>query len=343
MAGESAQREYERLRDSRRERIRGSWPRFALVVAVAFVAGWLAPVALISIALSMIESVAVGGPLSVRLHLPPAPLALLTGCMFAVAAAASLLSPSRAEVSWGKGAGGERIVGAALDSLAAERLVVALHDRRMPRSRANIDHLAVAPGGVFTVDAKRYAGRLQVGSRGRELWIAGRNRSKLLEQAQRQTEAVSTVLSAAGIDGVPVTPVLCFVGTKMSRLFPPTQAAGVLLTTPQKLRTVLTDGDVSVDAELRSRIANALDEALPPAADSERAKQRSSRHAAAATQPASVMPSTPDYRTSSSLPVCGRCGEAMVVRSRRSDGARFLGCSGFPRCRNTLPLPGPAN
>ncbi len=343
MAGESAQREYERLRDSRRERIRGSWPRFVLVVAVAFVVGWLAPIGFISLTVSMIESVATGGPLSVRLHLPSATMSLLTGCMFVVAAAASVLSPSRAEVSWGKGAGGERIVGAALDSLAAERLVVALHDRRMPRSRANIDHLAVAPGGVFTVDAKRYAGRLEVRSRGRELWIAGRNRSKLLEQAQRQTEAVSKVLSAAGIDGVPVTPVLCFVGTKMSRLFPPTRAAGVLLTTPQKLRTVLTDGDAAVDAELRSRIANLLDEALPPAGDSERGKQRSSRHAAVPTQPASAIPSTSDDRASSSSQVCGRCGEAMVVRSRLSDGARFLGCSAFPRCRNTLPLPGPAS
>ncbi|MFP4148005.1 MAG: nuclease-related domain-containing protein [Nitriliruptoraceae bacterium] len=33
------------------------------------------------------------------------------------------------------------------------------HDRRMPPSRANLDHIAVARSGVVTIDAQRYAGR----------------------------------------------------------------------------------------------------------------------------------------------------------------------------------------
>lgn len=343
MAGESAQREYERLRHGRRERIRGSWPRITLVVAVAFAAGLLVPIALISVAMSMIESAAAGGSLSVRLHVPSASLSLLTGFMFAFGAAASLLAPTRAEISWGRGAGGERIVGAALDALAAEGLVVVLHDRRMPRSRANIDHLAVASGGVFTVDAKRYSGRLQVRAGGRELWIAGRNRSKLLEQAQRQSAAASKVLSAAGIHGVQVTPVLCFVETQMSRLFPPTQVGAVRLTTPRKLHTVLANRDVAVDDELRSRIVDVLDQALPPAGEGERRNTRTSGQATAGTESKSVVRPTSDGRSSSSRQACPRCGESMVVRKRHSDGARFLGCSGFPRCRNTLPFPGPTN
>jgi restriction system protein len=33
---------------------------------------------------------------------------------------------------------------------------------------------------------------------------------------------------------------------------------------------------------------------------------------------------------------CPRCGSSMVVRKNRSSGEEFLGCSGFPACRQTL-------
>lgn len=57
--------------------------------------------------------------------------------------------------AWSVGAEGERIVSEMLASIAGNLLRV-LHDRRIPRTRANIDHLVVAPTGVFVVDAKRY-------------------------------------------------------------------------------------------------------------------------------------------------------------------------------------------
>ncbi|WP_232333608.1 nuclease-related domain-containing protein [Agromyces laixinhei] len=60
--------------------------------------------------------------------------------------------------AWSIGAAGEEIVGARLDAIASERIRV-LHDRRIPGSRANIDHLLVTPGGVWVIDAKRYRGR----------------------------------------------------------------------------------------------------------------------------------------------------------------------------------------
>ncbi len=37
-----------------------------------------------------------------------------------------------------------------------------LHDRRIPGSRANIDHIAIATSGVWVIDAKRYKGKVQV-------------------------------------------------------------------------------------------------------------------------------------------------------------------------------------
>ena len=67
--------------------------------------------------------------------------------------------------SWEKGAEGERRLGAELDSLCCAWFLT-LHDRRIPRSRANIDHLAVTPGGVYVIDAKWYSGRIEARDKG---------------------------------------------------------------------------------------------------------------------------------------------------------------------------------
>ena len=55
--------------------------------------------------------------------------------------------------SYGKGAEGERKTGRVLDDrkLAGYRV---LHDRRIPGSRANIDHIAIGPGGAFVIETK---------------------------------------------------------------------------------------------------------------------------------------------------------------------------------------------
>ncbi len=36
-----------------------------------------------------------------------------------------------------------------------------LHDRRIPGSKANIDHIVVGPAGVFAIDTKRYTGKIE--------------------------------------------------------------------------------------------------------------------------------------------------------------------------------------
>jgi ssDNA-binding Zn-finger/Zn-ribbon topoisomerase 1 len=37
--------------------------------------------------------------------------------------------------------------------------------------------------------------------------------------------------------------------------------------------------------------------------------------------------------------VCPRCGSAMVERTNRESGEPFLGCTRFPECRGTQPMP----
>ena len=66
---------------------------------------------------------------------------------------------------WAQGAAGERAVAARLEQLG--EAVCVLHDRAVRRpdgrlSRANIDHLAVTPAGVWVIDAKTHRGALEV-------------------------------------------------------------------------------------------------------------------------------------------------------------------------------------
>ena len=60
--------------------------------------------------------------------------------------------------AWDVGAVGEERLGHRLNELMTETLRV-LHDRRIPGTRTNIDHLAVTQTGVYVIDAKKYRGR----------------------------------------------------------------------------------------------------------------------------------------------------------------------------------------
>jgi hypothetical protein len=101
------------------------------------------------------------------------------------------------ETAWATGAYGEEALAGHLALRCPEVLV--LHDRRMPRSRANLDHIAVTASGVHVIDAKRYSGRIEVRRPlfgDPRLMIAGRNKTKLVAGLQKQREAVRAALAA---------------------------------------------------------------------------------------------------------------------------------------------------
>jgi hypothetical protein len=116
------------------------------------------------------------------------------------------------------GAVGEERVASRLQA-AADRGVLALHDRRIPGSRANIDHLAIGPAGVYVIDAKRHENAQirvrRVGGlftrRRDELLVRGRVRNNLIAGMDKQVAAVRAALEAEGRGDVPVVAVLCFV------------------------------------------------------------------------------------------------------------------------------------
>ena len=120
------------------------------------------------------------------------------------------------ERSWARGADGEALVAQSLHERCGTSVLL-LHDRRMPRSRANIDHVAITANGVWVIDTKHYRGRIKVQRQlfqKPKLLINGRDRSKLVEGLDRQVAVVRRELEPFA-PGVPVRGALCVIDAQL--------------------------------------------------------------------------------------------------------------------------------
>lgn len=170
--------------------------------------------------------------------------------------------------AWASGAVGERQFGAAMATLGDT--VVALHDRRVPHSRANIDHVVVGPPGVFVVDAKRYkdatiavrrSGGLFTPIR-EQLLVGGRDKTKLVEAMAWQLDAVrGALVGDAEFGDVPMTAALCFVDGQLP-LFGTLRMSGVEIRGLRGFGKIVTR-EGPLDAAARERLAGLLATRLP--------------------------------------------------------------------------------
>lgn len=168
--------------------------------------------------------------------------------------------------AWRTGAAGEEALGRRLNELGSARLRV-LHDRRIPGSRANIDHIAVTPSGVFVIDAKQYKGRPSLRVEGgvlrpriERLVVAGRDRTKVVDGVLNQVEVVRAVVG----EELPVTGVLCFIEADWPLVGGAFVTRGVHVLWPKRLYTrIAVDGPL--DGELIATVHGRLAAALPPA------------------------------------------------------------------------------
>lgn len=120
--------------------------------------------------------------------------------------------------AWEVGARGEERLAKRLDALIEHGALV-LHDRRIPGSRANIDHIVVAPTGVFVIDAKRYKGRPHLRIEGgiirprvEKLIVGSRDCTKLVGGVTKQVDLVRTALDRdPRFASIPVRGMLAFV------------------------------------------------------------------------------------------------------------------------------------
>ena len=76
------------------------------------------------------------------------------------AAVAEEMAGRDTAATWGKGSEGESRLAAYVAREVGDT-VIPLHDRLIPGTRGNIDHIFVAPTGVWVVDPKAYKGKLE--------------------------------------------------------------------------------------------------------------------------------------------------------------------------------------
>ena len=88
--------------------------------------------------------------------------------------------------AWAKGSEAERRLAESLTRRVGDRAVL-LYDRKVPKTRGNIDHMAVASSGVWVIDAKQCSGLVEKRDKGGlskvdfRLYVNGRGRTKLVE------------------------------------------------------------------------------------------------------------------------------------------------------------------
>lgn len=113
--------------------------------------------------------------------------------------------------AWERGAVGEELMAKRLADVPDTFRV--MHDRRIRGTKANIDHIAIGPSGVWVIDAKRYKDKrpeLRVGGglfrpRVESLRVGGGDGTKLVDGVKSQVDRVSDALAD---DTIPITAVL---------------------------------------------------------------------------------------------------------------------------------------
>lgn len=144
--------------------------------------------------------------------------------------------------AWDTGALGEERLGNRLNELASDA-VRFLHDRRIPGTKANIDHIAVTPTGIYVIDAKKYKGRPSLKVEGgifrprtEKLMVGSRDCTKLVDGVLKQVDVVRAIVG----DDVPIIGVLCFIEADWPLIGGAFAIRGIDVLWPRKLYPRLT-------------------------------------------------------------------------------------------------------
>ena len=172
--------------------------------------------------------------------------------------------------AWAVGAVGEEKLGRRLDGLKSDNIHV-LHDRLIPGTKANIDHIVVCPSGVFVIDAKKYKGRPSLRVEGgflrertEKLMVGSRDCTKLAGGVHKQMARVTTALANANLVDVQVAGMLCFVEADWPILGGEFSIAGIDVLWPKRAVHLIRKPG-AIDASSSQRIFRTLAEAFPAA------------------------------------------------------------------------------
>jgi hypothetical protein len=108
------------------------------------------------------------------------------GLLAAILMVCSAKGSFRRFENWSKGKRGEIVVAEALKSLSNS--YVLLNDLTLPDGKGNVDHLVIAPNGLFVIETKNYSGRVKC--EGDQWFVNGRPSKSVSRQAKRNAMAV---------------------------------------------------------------------------------------------------------------------------------------------------------
>ena len=171
--------------------------------------------------------------------------------------------------AWARGSVGEHRLAFRLSRDLADVGVV-LHDRAVSGRRWNIDHLVVAPSGVWVVDAKNCRGRIDrrySGEWGHEdvrVYVAGQDRTESFSDLSWQKDTVHPILESIGFGDVSIHQALCFTDGEWSIFARPFQIDGVWIIWAKRLVKLARRPGPLDDHDIRT-IATHLADRLPPA------------------------------------------------------------------------------
>jgi hypothetical protein len=181
-----------------------------------------------------------------------------------------LSAEPQSTTAWKAGARGEEILARRLEHLTANGVHL-LHDRRIPGTKANIDHMAVTPGGVCVIDAKRYKGRphLRVDGglfrpRTTKLLVGTRNCTNLVIGLHKQMALVRAALDRSNAQHVPVRGMLCFVEGDWPLIGGAFMIDGLHVLWPKKAAEYLNEPG-PLTGEFVEAVHRSLAAAFPPA------------------------------------------------------------------------------
>lgn len=165
-----------------------------------------------------------------------------------------------AAIRWDQGASGEELTAELLAPLSHIGWVV-LHDRRIPGSPANLDHLLVGAGTVWVVDTKAWRGRVKFLGDGR-LWYGRTPLDEVLATIRWQAQAVGSVLERCLDRPVTIRPVLCLHGVRLPA--DPLHFNGIALVTGAGLLGFLSTGQPAFGCQDAQQLASRIAAAFPP-------------------------------------------------------------------------------
>ena len=173
--------------------------------------------------------------------------------------------------AWRKGAVGERRTGRLLRPLETQGYVV-LHDRALPGSRANADHLVIGPHGVLVVDTKNWAkhtrltgglaGGFGAGRRG-QVFINGRPAAQRLGGILHERRVIARALERCLDRPVDVTALVVIHGARRIRWGALT-IEGVTLISARAARRWIRSLPATYDPAAAAAFADTCDQLFPP-------------------------------------------------------------------------------